>query len=1319
MAVIETWLRQDLKGLVTVRPLQGQVFSLDNGGNLIGVKVTKDGKPVTLTGTVTGYCILSDGQTVNVSGSGKSGIQNGNEAYIVLPQLVYSVPGQISIVIKLTKGTTTTTLAACTGYVYRSRTSNEVVPPGTHIPSLAELEDVVRRAEGIENVNIAQTKTDDILKFTVTDRNGNQTTTVVREPTAKVTKETGGPYVLTVRDGQGTEEDSKGYKYGETVATIPDVAAEVVDKAYVEAVTDPRVALGNPIRVDDAVKAPLDKMTIKLEPKQDLHGYDHPWVGGAGKNLLVYPYYNTTITINGLTFTDNGDGSITINGTSTAQTDFTLKRTSMDMPLENKDYIFSFKVVSESELPSSGFYIHPCANEDDAYNNIAANVEKTFTVTGGTFYHATIRVTADRTFVNTVCYPMLRDASDPDSTWVPYTNICPISGYDIVNVTRAGKNMIELPATQTIKGLTFTKEEDGSLTIEGTATANTTYYLNRVESSKHGHIILSMIGNVTVSEGDGGLYAKEADAAGTGSLNRYLTAETNEFSVFAANGFGNVWFYFGSGTVIEKSNVKIMARYDTENDTFIEGHNDIYPISLSVAGGTVYGGELTLNRDGSGTVVVDKAMVTLDGTESNIFISSHGHIVVRDNKLNVFSDAIFNGQEHISSLYVSDMTSSVTALPNGRSQLNNNRYSSTKGFMVHVDGVTTDAEAVAWFTAHPVQVCASITPVTHNLTAEQVQMLNGINHLSIDVQGKTEIIYRTDKYADKTDFLATLPRLTASGNPITLTNGADGIPLNRLSIRLDPKQSGSGAPSPTNIRPISGLNLVTVRRSEKNLASPYAWENRSQAGIRSQVQSDGTIHFTGTASSSFRYNSAYSGITLPAGTYVISGDPLDMRVSLHPANSDRIDTGGVFTVDGNTPVFIYVVVANGTSYDVYQKVQIESGSVVTAYEPYNGDEFHILFPASVGTVYGATLVLEQDGSGTLTIDTRRVSYSGSESWGTVNEGYRCALPEKGVSYSTKNISNYLYANTDPSAEDVTHTTEPAFNVGSYVNVGNFSGSLTALKEWLAEKNNEGYPLEIVYELLTPKTYQLTAPQVTTLLGYNVIYGDGEMEIEYYADPKMYIDGAVPADVSKAIAETERGTVATANHPVGDVFILNGRLCEATSAIAIGETLVPYTNYKYTSVENHFAPRKTPQFVGSIAISDVAGDVSLSRSKLQELVWIAGLVGNGTITETGDITSYPTTLQPYASASLGWVVITLPDNAIAPADLSMDSSLFSVSGRATGVSVNGAFHYSCSFSRNRKIVSATLTVTNDTNRVLNVTISPGAKISVTVNYKTFN
>lgn len=61
----------------------------------------------------------------------------------------------------------------------------------------------------------------------------------------------------------------------------------------------------------------------------------------SGKNLLSYPYNFTTRTENGLTFTDNGDGSITINGTATIQTGFMFRNQIIDAIDKAKAYVLS------------------------------------------------------------------------------------------------------------------------------------------------------------------------------------------------------------------------------------------------------------------------------------------------------------------------------------------------------------------------------------------------------------------------------------------------------------------------------------------------------------------------------------------------------------------------------------------------------------------------------------------------------------------------------------------------------------------------------------------------------------------------------------------------------------------------------------------------------------------------------------------------------------------------------------------------------------------------------------------------------------------
>ena len=133
MAVIESWYNQDLTNPVQVQYIHGNVFSLDNGGNLIGVNVFDSGEPATLSGTVSASVIRSDGGTVAVAGT-----LSGNQCYVVLPQAAYAVPGVVSIVIKLTSGATVTTLCAVVANVYRSSTDT-VVDPGTIIPDISAL----------------------------------------------------------------------------------------------------------------------------------------------------------------------------------------------------------------------------------------------------------------------------------------------------------------------------------------------------------------------------------------------------------------------------------------------------------------------------------------------------------------------------------------------------------------------------------------------------------------------------------------------------------------------------------------------------------------------------------------------------------------------------------------------------------------------------------------------------------------------------------------------------------------------------------------------------------------------------------------------------------------------------------------------------------------------------------------------------------------------------------------------------------------------------------------------------------------------------
>ena len=133
MARIETWFDQDIKKPVKVRYIDGNLFSQDNQGNLLGVNVLDNGQEASISGTVSGAVIRADGETVAITGT-----LSGNKCSIVLPSAAYAVPGSAVITLKLTTSGVITTLLSVVTTIYRTST-DVTVDPGTIIPSIEDL----------------------------------------------------------------------------------------------------------------------------------------------------------------------------------------------------------------------------------------------------------------------------------------------------------------------------------------------------------------------------------------------------------------------------------------------------------------------------------------------------------------------------------------------------------------------------------------------------------------------------------------------------------------------------------------------------------------------------------------------------------------------------------------------------------------------------------------------------------------------------------------------------------------------------------------------------------------------------------------------------------------------------------------------------------------------------------------------------------------------------------------------------------------------------------------------------------------------------
>ena len=129
----------------TIRHCEDVCFTGDNLSDMIGVYLTVDGQPYTGGGTVSGTVINSRGQTIPIT----TGAISGNLVTVTLEQAALAVPGLIGVYVKLTTGTTVTTVLAAKFTVEQTETDTPI-DPGTVISSVDAL--ITRINTAVESI---------------------------------------------------------------------------------------------------------------------------------------------------------------------------------------------------------------------------------------------------------------------------------------------------------------------------------------------------------------------------------------------------------------------------------------------------------------------------------------------------------------------------------------------------------------------------------------------------------------------------------------------------------------------------------------------------------------------------------------------------------------------------------------------------------------------------------------------------------------------------------------------------------------------------------------------------------------------------------------------------------------------------------------------------------------------------------------------------------------------------------------------------------------------------------------------------------------
>ena len=314
---------------------------------------------------------------------------------------------------------------------------------------------------------------------------------------------------------------------------------------------------------------------------------------------------------------------------------------------------------------------------------------------------------------------------------------------------------------------------------------------------------------------------------------------------------------------------------------------------------------------------------------------------------------------------------------------------------------------------------------------------------------------------------------SAKDDVVSFSDGSDNF-FRTLKVYIEPVQSGSGEPSPSNIRPIIGWDECKVSVSGVNV-----WNEEWEVG---DIDAQGNPTSSTTLIRAKNFNPCKPNTTYKVA--IPSGASMYMKYYDKDKNfiSPTVSAGSTITTPSNCYYFKFVMgSAYGTTYN--NDISINYPSTDTSYHAYNG---HTCTIDLDGTRYGGTLDVV---SGVLTVDMKTVDLS-TLSWSTTSLDRQIAILTDAKPAPNNNTKAKIFCDrypTDTANALISKPTEVLIAINDNKGV-------------MCRTSDGNTPQgQLVYELATPQTYQLTAQQVKSLLGVNNVWADtGETEVEYFA-----------------------------------------------------------------------------------------------------------------------------------------------------------------------------------------------------------------------------
>lgn len=449
---------------------------------------------------------------------------------------------------------------------------------------------------------------------------------------------------------------------------------------------------GNPVTFKTKYKLPIKSLKVNFNPVQDLHGYDTPWPGGGGKNKLQITA--SSATVNGITFTVKSDGTVTANGTATAESVLVLTTTI-------NTGAGTFTVSGAPGGTNSTYYLQ--FRVDGSWRNCYESYTWDNIKTGIT--GVLIDIKSGITMNNYVFKPQL-EAGSTATSFAPYSNICPISGWTGANVERTGKNLFDKTVTNG-----YVKIDNVKVGATYTATAK------RIDTSANTYCYIQRaVSDTTNRENIGYVIASGTERAIT-----FTVEDGYDYYVWCNASYTNV--------------KEVQIELGSAATAYEPYHGSTTPISWADEAGTVYGGYLEWLRDG--TVKVTKTMASVDmgdltwtyRSANTVFSASKSDMPL--NSLMICTCYTYNG-------------SAVRVDLIGDKQI----WNKTNAYGTHnicvKDTTYTDAAPFKTSVTGQKIVYTLATPQTYTLTpTEALTLLQGTNTIWSDTNGNLEVTYES------------------------------------------------------------------------------------------------------------------------------------------------------------------------------------------------------------------------------------------------------------------------------------------------------------------------------------------------------------------------------------------------------------------------------------------------------------------------------------------------------------------------------------------------------------------------------------------------